>query len=126
VDAVQVLSPFGARPVRDLATRELHEGVDLSAPAGAEVRAAAAGVVAYAGRRPVLDWVVIVAHADRWHTVYGNLVSVAVTAGDTVKAGDLLGHVGSGCDSGGASCLHFETRHEGGAVDPQSVGGWMR
>lgn len=87
-----------------------HRGVDLSAEVGAPVRAAAAGVVAFAG--PVVDRTVVsVDHPDGIRTTYEPLEPV-VRAGQQVDAGALIGHVGAG--EAGAhcaeSCLHWGAR----------------
>lgn len=101
-----VLTPF-----RPPATRygSGHRGVDLAAPVGAQVRAAADGVVVYAG--VLVDrGVVSVEHAGGLRTTY-EPVDAAVSVGDVVARGDLLGTVAAGHPSCmPASCLHLGVR----------------
>jgi peptidoglycan hydrolase-like protein with peptidoglycan-binding domain len=98
-----------------------HAGIDLLAPAGTPVRAAAPGRVAYAGR---IDggWgkLVVVAHARRVRTMYAHLSTVAVDVGERVATGARVGAVGSTGNATGPH-LHFEVRLHGAAVDPSSA-----
>ncbi|HEU4480819.1 MAG TPA: MCE family protein, partial [Actinomycetota bacterium] len=73
---------------------EAHEGIDIAGEAGADVVAAAGGRVVSAGLHDVLGNVVVLEHQGDLTTVYAHLQEVAVTAGDTVGAGDLVGLVG--------------------------------
>lgn len=83
-----------------------HRGVDLAFGAGAPVRAAAAGVVAFAGTvvdRPVVS----IDHADGIRTTHEPVVPT-VAAGDVVERGDVIGTLAAGhCAS---PCLHFGAR----------------
>src|SRR5262245_6654835 len=96
-------------------------GIDLLAPAGTPVRAAAPGRVAYAGR---IDggWgkLVVVAHERRVRTMYAHLSTVAVEVGERVATGSRVGAVGSTGNATGPH-LHFEVRFRGAAVDPSSA-----
>jgi murein DD-endopeptidase MepM/ murein hydrolase activator NlpD len=86
-----------------------HRGVDLVHGTGATVLAAADGVVVFAGTvvdRPVVS----VDHADGIRTTYEPVTPV-VTAGQTVRAGDVLGHLAAGhCFLWQPSCLHWGAR----------------
>ena len=97
-----------------------HSGLDLAAPAGTAVRAAAGGVVVLShadaggyGLHLVLD------HGGGLTTLYGHLLSTAVRHGDLVGAGQVIGAVGSTGNSTGPH-LHFEVRAAGQPVDPGS------
>lgn len=97
----------------------MHDGVDLVAPTGTPIRAAADGVVV--GVRPngrYGNWIQI-DHAGKLSTVYGHLSRFApgLEAGMTVSRGDVVGFVGSTGRSTGAH-LHFEVQSEGRAVNP--------
>ena len=98
-----------------------HAGIDLLAKAGTTVRAAAPGLVAYAGR---IDggWgkLVVVAHARRVRTMYAHLSTVAVDVGERVATGARVGAVGSTGNATGPH-LHFEVRLQGAAVDPSTA-----
>lgn len=95
-----------------------HAGLDLPAPLGTNVAAAAAGRVTYAGRLAG-GWgtLVVVAHRDGVRTMYAHLSTVAVHVGERVATGTVLGTVGATGDATGPH-LHFEVRVRGAAVDP--------
>lgn len=99
-----------------------HNGVDLSAEVGDTVVAAWAGKVTSVRQDAVLGTVVTVDCGEGCTTVYGNLAeTTAVTAGDTVSAGDTIGTVGetaAGEGHDGAAFLHFEVLENGQYVDP--------
>lgn len=118
IEGAPVVSPFGDRRVPGLATWEPHQGVDLAATAGAEVRAAAAGRALFSGHRPGFGGLVVLDHAGGWQTVYGNLGARAVAVGEEVREGAVIGVLGAFCDADSGCCLHFEVRHDGAAQDP--------
>ncbi len=97
-----------------------HSGIDLLAPQGSPVRAAAAGTVIYTGRFFGYGNTVDVRHPDDTVTRYAHLSAFApgLHPGSTVDAGSLLGNVGA---TGHATTphLHFEVRVDGHAVDPK-------
>ncbi|MEM9192993.1 MAG: M23 family metallopeptidase [Myxococcota bacterium] len=97
-----------------------HEGVDILAPEGTPVLAAAPGLVVYADRGlRGYGKVVFVLHADESVTLYAHLSEFEVNAGQTVAAGEVLGAVGKTGLARGAH-LHFEWRHHGDARNPVS------
>ena len=107
----------GAAPVVEVPFREPthrfgpgHRGVDLTAPVGAAVLAAAAGTVVFAG---VLAGrgVVSVQHADGLRTTYEPVVPV-VAPGTTVRPGAVLGALTRGHRACRAACLHWGVRRE--------------
>jgi hypothetical protein len=108
-----VVSPFGLRQLPWEGSGRLHEGVDISADAGAAVRVAADGVVVAAGEKGGYGRYVAVRHAEGLTTFYAHLGGIAtgVRPGLTVAAGDTLGRVGSTGTSTGPH-LHFEIRDE--------------
>jgi murein DD-endopeptidase MepM/ murein hydrolase activator NlpD len=114
---VEVLpgDPFGPRGNR------FHTGIDLPAPKGTPVAAAAAGQVTYAGW---LDggwgFVVTVAHWSGVRTMYAHLSRVDVKLGASIAPGARVGLVGATGDADGPH-LHFEVRLRGAAVDPQTA-----
>lgn len=98
--------------------RKFHAGVDIPAPYGLTVRAAASGRVVYAGWRDGgWGYEVTVAHASGVRTIYAHLSGVGTTLGERVIAGSALGQVGATGDATGPH-LHFEVRLRGAAVDP--------
>ncbi|PYI51242.1 peptidase M23 [Paenibacillus flagellatus] len=96
---------------------ENHKGIDIPAPAGTEIHAAAPGTVIIA------QWVngygntVVIDHGGGLETWYGHARSLAVEEGDQVKAGDVISYVGSTGQSTG-NHLHFEVRKNGEPTDP--------
>lgn len=109
---VKVFSPFGWRRRRN------HTGVDLPLPTGTPVYAAFDGRVRVSMYNRGYGNVVVVRHASGLETTYAHLSARKVEAGDFVSAGDVIGLGGSTGRSTGPH-LHFETRYEGYAFDPQ-------
>jgi murein DD-endopeptidase MepM/ murein hydrolase activator NlpD len=86
-----------------------HDGIDLSAPEGALVRAAAGGEVIYTGNQSGYGTIVILRHSGSLITLYAHNSAVLVKDGDRVEAGAPIAKVGmSGRTSG--PHLHFEVR----------------
>lgn len=111
-------SPFGARRVYNDGLRESrHAGIDLSAPLGTSVLAANAGRVVLAESLQVHGNGVIVNHGLGLCTAYFHLDSIAVTVGQTVERGEVLGTLGNTGLSTGAH-LHWEMRLNNIPVDP--------
>jgi lipoprotein NlpD len=86
-----------------------HDGIDIAAPEGTAVGAAAAGTVVYAGRQSGYGAIVIVRHGTGLLTVYAHASAILVEQGQAVTAGQPIARVGrSGRTSG--PHLHFEVR----------------
>jgi hypothetical protein len=113
--AAPVGDTFGPRGNR------FHAGIDLVAPKGAPVAAAAAGRVVFAGFAAG-GWgkLVIVAHANGVKTMYAHLATVTVHRRELVTIGSRVGTVGATEHASGPH-LHFEVRVRGAAVDPRSA-----
>jgi murein DD-endopeptidase MepM/ murein hydrolase activator NlpD len=94
-----------------------HPGLDLAAPVGAEVGAAAGGTVIHAGPAGTYGNLVTLRHANGFETRYAHLSAVDVAVGDTVQAGQDVGKVGTTGYSTGPH-LHFEVRRDGQTIDP--------
>ena len=94
-----------------------HRGIDVSASSGAPVRAAEAGVVAFAGH-VAGDLHVSIDHPDGVRTSYAFLGSIDVKAGSAVGRGTRVGTVGAGHPGSDASHLHFGARYAGQYIDP--------
>lgn len=108
-------SPYG---LRFLGWRpDIHEGVDIAAPEGSDVRAMSQGRVSYAGAMAGYGNVVFLRHNTGIVTVYAHLSSIAVRADQFVNRGDVVGRVGRSGNASGAH-LHFEVWIDGRSVDP--------
>lgn len=98
-----------------------NDGINIAAPKGAPVAAAAGGIVVHAGNEMKgFGNLVLIRHEDGWVTAYAHLDRVLVSKDSVVAAGDMIGTVGA---TGGVNTpqLHFETRLNGKPVDPQTV-----
>ena len=104
-------SPFGYRWGR------MHEGIDISVPEGTPVRAAKAGSVILAAYTGGYGNYTCVDHGGGLSSCYAHQSSFAVSPGDQVDQGDVIGYSGNTGSSTGPH-LHFEIRVNGSAVDP--------
>ena len=98
-----------------------HDGLDILAPLGETVCAAMPGVVRYVQDDGFYGTFVTVDHGDGTCAVYANLASLpAVSVGDWVQAGDVIGAVGTTalCEIGQGTHLHFAVYLDGESVDP--------
>lgn len=110
-------SSFGMRPHPLLGGIRGHGGVDLAAPAGSPVFATGPGRVTNAGWSGGYGLLVTIDHGGGNQSRYGHLSAAAVTVGQTVPAGAIVGLVGSTGQATGPH-LHYEIRIGGKAVDP--------
>lgn len=111
VQGREIVSPFGLRQLPWEENGRLHEGVDIAAPFGSPVLAAADGVVVDAGRSYTYGRYVRVKHAEGLTSLYAHMGAVApdMAPGRAVKAGMPVGEIGSSGTSTGPH-LHFELR----------------
>lgn len=110
-------SGFGMRVHPLHQDERLHSGVDIAAPAGTPIRAAAAGEVIFSGTQTGYGKVVIVQHADGYSTLYAHNTENLVTVGSPVQQGQPIATVGRTGTATGPH-LHFEIRHNGTHLDP--------
>ncbi len=108
----KVSSSFGRRNGRP------HEGIDITAPLGTDIKAAADGVVVssgWSGR----DYgkTVVITHKDGFETLYGHNSHNLVSEGARVTAGQVIGRVGRTGNATG-NHVHFEIRKNGAPVNP--------
>ncbi len=94
-----------------------HPGIDMAAPQGTVVSAAANGRVVFAGTLPERGNCIVLDHGMGVHTVYAHLSYIAVNIGDSVTRGQPIGRVGSTGFSTGPH-LHWEVRVGRTPVDP--------
>lgn len=112
-----ISSPFGSRthPIRR--TQEHHTGIDIPAPAGTRIVAAADGVVRLAGWNGGFGITVIIDHGDGYSTLYAHNSRNRVAVGQSVTRGQHIADVGTTGVSTG-NHLHFEIRRNGVPVNP--------
>ena len=113
-----ITSSFGERLDPFNGEGAFHKGIDISGTMGEPVRAPADGTVLMAGPASGYGQEVMLDHGHGIHTLYGHLSGFAVTTGQDVHRGEVIGYVGSEGRSTGPH-LHYETRIDGEAVDPQ-------
>ncbi len=112
-----VVSDFGWRIHPILGIELFHTGIDIAAPYGTPIKAAASGTVTMAAWYGGYGNCTIIDHGDGLSTLYAHQSSFKVSGGQTVAQGQLIGYVGSTGLSTGPH-LHFETRVNGEPVDP--------
>jgi murein DD-endopeptidase MepM/ murein hydrolase activator NlpD len=116
--AVDMSSPFGVRLDPFLGRPAMHTGIDLRGEIGEPVHATANGRVTSAGRDGGYGNMVEIDHGNGLSTRYGHLSEIDVKIGQMVRIGQIIGKIGSTGRSTGPH-LHYETRINGEAVDPQ-------
>jgi murein DD-endopeptidase MepM/ murein hydrolase activator NlpD len=99
-----------------------HDGIDIAAPSGTLVTAAAAGKVVYAGEQPGYGSIVILRHPGGLLTVYAHASALLVREGEAVDAGAPVARVGQSGRTTGPH-LHFEVREGTRPRDPLR---WLR
>ena len=112
--AGRIVSGFGAKP-----GGRFNDGVNLDATVGEPVKAAADGIVAYAGNAVAgFGNLVLVKHADGWVSAYAHNAALLVARGRKVTRGEAIARAGA---TGAVTSpqLHFELRRGRAAVDPQ-------
>ena len=117
VPTARLSSPFGPRIHPIFGTARLHAGLDLAAPTGTPIGAAALGTVVTAGVLGGYGNAVVVDHGGGLSTLYAHQSALAVSVGQVVEPGQVVGLVGSTGYSTGPH-LHFEVRVFGRPVDP--------
>ena len=96
-----------------------HTGLDIAAPAGTPIKAAADGKVIFSGYSGGYGYVVKLDNGNGVETYYGHCSKLYVSTGEKVEAGDVIAAVGSTGNSTG-NHLHFEVRVNGNEVNPQN------
>jgi murein DD-endopeptidase MepM/ murein hydrolase activator NlpD len=118
VGNVEFSSGFGVRSDPFLGRPAMHSGLDFRAATGDPVRATANGKVVNAGWSGGYGRMVEIDHGNGLSTRYGHLSAINVKVGEHIAIGQVIGEVGSTGRSTGPH-LHYETRIDGDAVDPQ-------
>ena len=116
--AIDESSPFGIRMDPFVHEAAMHTGIDFRGDTGDPIRATGAGTVTIARSSGGYGKMVEIDHGNGLVTRYGHLSDIDVAVGDTVRAGSVVGKLGSTGRSTGPH-LHYEVRVKGEAVDPQ-------
>jgi murein DD-endopeptidase MepM/ murein hydrolase activator NlpD len=112
-----ITSPFGWRSNPFGGAPEFHQGLDIAAPTGTTVTAAAGGTVIMAQWYGGYGNYILIDHGGGYSTGYGHLSAIYVSNGQAIARGQAIGAVGSTGESTGPH-LHFEVRINGKPVDP--------
>jgi murein DD-endopeptidase MepM/ murein hydrolase activator NlpD len=112
-----ITSPFGMRSDPFGRGFTMHTGLDIGAPMGATITAAAAGHVIFADWYGGYGKAIIIDHGGKTVTLYGHCSQWFVSKGQDVQRGQAIGAIGSTGNSTGPH-LHFEVRVNGVPVDP--------
>ena len=115
---IDTTSGFGMRVDPFLHIPAMHTGLDFRGETGEAIRATAAGTVTHTGWSGGYGKMVEIDHGNGLSTRYGHLSSIDVEVGQSVRSGQVVGRMGSTGRSTGPH-LHYETRIDGEAVDPQ-------
>jgi murein DD-endopeptidase MepM/ murein hydrolase activator NlpD len=113
----RLMGPFGRRSDPFSGEGAMHTGVDISAPMGTPVKAAADGVVSYAQYYGGYGKLVVITHNTGMQTYYAHLSKFDVIAGQEIRQSELVGRVGS-TGRVTAPHLHYEVRVGGVPVNP--------
>ena len=111
-----ITSRFGARSSR---RSSVHTGLDIAAPKGTPISAAAGGTVTYAANKGAYGNFIVINHGNGVQTYYAHCSAINVSVGQTVSQGQKIGAVGSTGNSTGPH-LHLEVRVNGVAQNPQN------
>jgi septal ring factor EnvC (AmiA/AmiB activator) len=118
----KVIEQFGRQRDAKFATVTFNNGLKIAATPGAEVHAVFAGTVLFSQWFKGYGNLVILDHGNRIFSLYGNLKSPAVSAGDRINAGQALAGVGESEDAH-SGYLYFEVRQDNKPEDPRK---WLR
>lgn len=118
--AGRITSRFGLRRHPILGYARMHAGIDFGAGHGSPIHAVSDGVVTFAGRHGGHGNYVRLNHGSGLGSGYGHMSRIAVASGTPVRAGQVIGYVGSTGLSTGPH-LHFEVYRGGRPIDPLSV-----
>lgn len=116
----RLTSKFGNR--RDPFTRKIrfHQGIDIANSSGTNIKAAAKGVVKFAGYNGNYGRTIIIDHGYGYKTLYAHNRKILVKVGDKVEKGQVISKMGSSGRSTG-SHLHFEIHKDNKPINPFNV-----
>ena len=109
---------FGWRIHPIFRIEDFHEGLDIPAPKGTEIKATANGTVVEAGWKGGYGQMVKIQHSDIYSTLYAHCSELLVKVGDTVERGQVIALVGA-TGTGLYSHVHYEIREKDKTIDPE-------
>lgn len=114
------MSAYGFRIHPISGKRKLHTGIDFAAPRGTKIFAAAHGTIKEKKRHRDYGNMIVISHQNGLETLYAHMDRFAanVSVNQAIKAGELIGYVGSTGRSTGPH-LHYEIRRGGKPVNPK-------
>jgi murein DD-endopeptidase MepM/ murein hydrolase activator NlpD len=115
---IEITSPFGVRVDPFLHVAAMHTGIDFRGAYGEPIHATAAGTVTSAGWSGGYGQMVEIDHGHGLASRYGHLSEIDVRVGQVIRPGEVIGRLGSTGRSTGPH-LHYETRVDGEAVNPE-------
>ncbi|MCR5685217.1 MAG: peptidoglycan DD-metalloendopeptidase family protein [Lachnospiraceae bacterium] len=115
----RISDDYGTRIHPILGVEKFHNGVDMAAPSGSPILAAADGYVVAASYSATMGNYIMIDHGSGIYTIYMHASALYVSADQKVSKGDTIGAVGSTGRSTGAH-LHFSVRVNGSYVSPWS------
>ena len=113
-----ITSDYGYRVHPITGAYRLHAGIDIGAGYGAQILAADSGTVTASYYHWSYGNMIMISHGNGYTTLYAHMSSFAVSTGQTVSKGQVIGYVGSTGQSTAAHC-HFEIRYNGNYCDPK-------
>ena len=113
----RISDDYGYRTHPILGIQKFHSGVDMAAPSGSSILAAADGTVVAATYNATMGNYVMIDHGNGLYTIYMHESALYVSSGQSVSAGSTIAAVGSTGRSTGAQ-LHFSVRQNGSYVSP--------
>lgn len=118
----KILNKFGRKRVKEYDSYIVYNGINVKAKKGSRVKAVFDGKVLYTGELEGYGNLVIIGHGKEYHSLYGHLDSIKVSANKVVKTGDVIALSG---DSGSleGEALYFELRKNGKPIKPAP---WFR
>ena len=111
-----ITSRFGAKSSRRVSS---HTGLDIGAPKGTPIKAAASGKVTFSGNKGSYGNMIVISHGNGIETYYAHCDKLYLSAGATVEQGQVIAAVGTTGNSSGYH-LHLEVRVNGIAYNPQN------
>ncbi len=111
-----ITSRFGAKSSIRVSD---HTGLDIAAPRGTKIKAAASGTVTFSGKKGSYGYLTVISHGNGVETYYGHCSKLYYSAGTKVEQGQAIAEVGSTGNSTG-NHLHLEIRVNGVAYNPQN------